>query len=162
MTEIIQSFAFGSLATDAGAMCARGRRPSALGEQVYVLFTSFEETLRAVRVARRFAEALRSRVTVVHLRPVAFGAPLEAPAGCSPVETDEFAERLQAQDSDARVKVCLCRDARQVVRMALPDASLVVIGRRRRRWWPTRADRWRRTLEAAGFLVVVADEADDA
>jgi hypothetical protein len=39
----------------------------------------------------------------------------------------------------------------------LERPSLVVVGRHRR-WWPTMADRWRRTLEAAGHLVVVVDE----
>jgi hypothetical protein len=125
-------------------------------DRVYVLFTSIEETLRAVKEASRLARTFGSRLTVIHLRPVAFGAPLEAPSGVSPVETEEFRARLEAEDCDTEVKVCLCRDARGAVPALLDRPSVVVVGRHRR-WWPTRADRWRRTLEAAGHFVVVVD-----
>jgi hypothetical protein len=121
--------------------------------QVYVLFTDLEETLRAVRVAKRLARAIGSGVTVIHFRSIGFGAPLEQPAGLSPVETDAFKARLEAEDCDARVRVCLCRDARQAIRSVIDGRSLVVIGGRRG-WWPTPSKRWRRILEAQGYLVV--------
>jgi|BarGraNGADG00312_2_1021985.scaffolds.fasta_scaffold28195_3 hypothetical protein len=124
---------------------------------VYVIFTSIDETLRAVRVARRLARAMRSGVTIVHFRPIGFGAPLEEPAGLSPVETDAFKARLEAEDCDARIRVCVCRDARQAIPSVLQEHSLIVIGGRRR-WWPTPSDRWRRTLEGQGYLVVLVDE----
>ena len=124
---------------------------------VYVIFTSIDETLRAVRVARRLARAMRSGVTIVHFRPIGFGAPLEEPAGLSPVETDAFKARLEAEDCDARIRVCVCRDARQAIPSVLQEHSLIVIGGRRR-WWPTPSDRWRRTLERQGYLVVLVDE----
>lgn len=130
-------------------------------DRVYVLFTSFEETLAAVRVANRFARALHSRLTVVHFRPVAFGAPLECPGGLSPAETQEFKERLEVENCEAEVQVCLCRDARGALATIFNGRAVVVLGRHRR-WWPTAADRWRRTLETAGHLVVMADEGADA
>jgi hypothetical protein len=120
---------------------------------VYVLFTSIDETLHAVRVARRLARATRGGVTVVHFRPVGFAAPLEEPAGLSPLETDAFKARLEAEDGDLRIRVCLCRDARQAIQSLIPAQSLVVIGGRRR-WWSTPSERWRRTLEARGHAVV--------
>lgn len=130
-------------------------------DRVYVLFTSIEETLAAVPVASRLAEALHSRLTVLHFRAIAFGAPLDSPSGVSPLETEDFRERLAEQASDAEVRVCICRDAQGALSSVLKGRSLVLLGRRRR-WWPTAADRWRRTLEAAGHLVVVVDGATHA
>jgi hypothetical protein len=137
------------------------RRGDLTTDRVYLLFTSLEETLAAIPVASRLARALHSRLTVVHLRAVSFGAPLEHPCGLSPVETTEFRSRLEAEDGDAEARVCVCRDARAAVSTVFRVRSLVVLGRHHR-WWPTFADRWRRRLEAAGHLVVVVDEHPDA
>jgi hypothetical protein len=133
------------------------RREELATDRVYLLFTSFEETLAAIPVASRLARALRSRLTVIHFKPVSFGAPLEYPCGLSPVETNEFRTRLEAEDCEAEAKVCVCRDAGAALSAVFRNRSLVVLGRHRR-WWPTSADRWRRTLEGAGHLVVVVDE----
>jgi hypothetical protein len=154
MAEIVETFRPRTAATRHES--AEGRSPQSAARQVYVVFTSVEETLRAVRVAARFARALHAAITIVHFRPVPFGAPLEAPSGLSPAEADEFTSRLETEECQAAVRVCVCRDARPAIRSVLEGAALVVIGRRRH-WWPTAADRWRRTLEAAGFIVVVVD-----
>lgn len=140
---------------------ARRRDGGLATDRVYVLFTSLEETLSAVKEAGRLAAAIGSRLTVIHLRPVALGAPLETPSGLSPVETEEFKARIEAQDCETEIKVCLCRDATGVLPALLQEPSVVVVGCHRR-WWPTKADRWRRQLEAAGHFVVVVDEAANA
>jgi hypothetical protein len=136
-----------------------GREPATWApQQVYVLFTSPEETLVAVRVAKRLASAIGGGVTVIHFRSIGFGAPLEHPAGLSPVETDAFRARLAAEDGGALVRVYLCRDARQAVRSVIDGRSLVVIGGRRG-WWPTPSKRWRRMLEEDGYPVVFVNRA---
>ncbi|HEY3382127.1 MAG TPA: universal stress protein [Vicinamibacterales bacterium] len=124
---------------------------------VYVIFTSPEDTLRAVRVARRLARAMTRGVTLVHFRSVDFGAPLEEPSGLSPVQMEDFKARLKADGGDTRVRVCLCRDPRQAIPSVLSAHSLIVIGGRHR-WWSTRSDRWRRTLEALGYVVVFVND----
>jgi hypothetical protein len=129
--------------------------------EVYVLFTGFVETLRAVRVASQLASATRGDVTVIHFRPIGFLMPLDHPSGLSPVETDAFKARLAAVDCDARVRVCLCRNAREALRSVLDRHSLVVIGGRRR-WWPTPSNHWRRMLEAEGYVVVFVTGAVEA
>ncbi len=134
-----------------------GRRDELATDRVYLLFTSFEETTAAIPTASRLALALRSRLTVVHFKPVPFAAPLESPSGLSPVETSEFRKRLAAEGCDAEARVCVCRDAGAALSTVLGRRSLVVLGRHRR-WWRTSADRWRSRLEAAGHLVVVVDE----
>ena len=65
--------------------------------EVFVIFTSTGDTLRAVRVARRLAREMRSGVTIVHFRSIGFGAPLEEPPGLSPIETDAFKAQLEAE-----------------------------------------------------------------
>jgi hypothetical protein len=127
-------------------------------QEVYVLFTGLEETLHAVRVASQLATATRGGVTVIHFRPIGFLMPLDHPSGLSPVETDAFKARLNAENCGARVRVCLCRDPRMAIRSVIDRDSLIVIGRRRG-WWPTPSTRWRRRLEEEGYVVVLANEA---
>jgi hypothetical protein len=124
--------------------------PTRAPQEVYVLFTGFTETLSAVRVASQLASATGGGVTVVHFRPIGFLMPLDHPSGLSPVETDAFKAGLAAEECDASVRVCLCRDPRQAIRSVVDPQSLVVIGGR----WPTTSHRWRRMLEQAGYLVV--------
>jgi hypothetical protein len=155
MQEVIE---LGPQTPDVGGLSPSRHESWSIGSgDVYVIFTSLDETLRAIRVARRLARAMKSGVTVVHFRPIGFGAPLEEPTGQSPVETEAFKARLEAEDCDTRLRVCLCRDARQAIPSVLPAHSLIVIGGRHR-WWPTRSDRWRRTLEARGYVVVFVNK----
>ena len=156
MTEIIPN---GRLGTSPARGETLGPRPTAPSRRrVYVLFTDIEGTLRAVGVARRFAPAFGGHVTVVHFRPLDFAAPLDAPSGISPTETDEFRERVAAEGCEVDVEVCVCRNARRALTSVLDPHALVVVGGHHR-WWPTGAERWRRRLEAAGHMVVFADEA---
>jgi hypothetical protein len=156
MTEIIPI----TRARTGGTTSGRpGSEPTAWAPQkVYVLFTNFDQTLGAVRVAGRLASAMGGDVTVVHFRSIGFGAPLDHPSGLSPVETDAFRARLAAEHCGARVRVCLCRDPRQAIRSVIDGHSLVVIGGRRR-WWPTPSNRWRRMLEKEGYVVVFVNDA---
>jgi len=159
MTETLPLFraSGGRTASDRPGRRSTGRAP----QQVYVLYTDVEETLCAVRVADQLASAIGGGVTVIHFRMFGFAEPLDHPAGLSPVETDAFKARLAAVDCDARVRVCLCRNAREALRSVLDRHSLVVIGGRRR-WWPTPSNHWRRMLEAEGYVVVFVTGAVEA
>ena len=119
MTENVRAFD----PKHAGIRRVLGRGDEVATDRVYLLFTSFEETLAAIPVASRLAQALRSRLMVIHFKPVAFGAPLEDPCGLSPVETNEFRARLEAEQSDAEARVCVCRDARAALATARADAG---------------------------------------
>lgn len=123
-----------------------------------MLFTSADETLAALRVAGDLARAMDGTVRLVHLRSVPFGAPVEAPTGRSPAETDAFLDRVRREGIDVQVDVYVCRDARRAVPLVFKDHSLVVIGGRHH-LWPTQAERWRRLLEAEGHFVLLVDEA---
>ena len=79
--------------------------PSIRTDAVYVVFTSIDETLAAVRVAHDFASAMDVPLTLIHFRTVPYPLAVDAPSGVSPVETDAFAERLRAEGIDIRVHV---------------------------------------------------------
>jgi hypothetical protein len=128
---------------------------------VYVVYTSTDETLAALRTAGGFAAALRATLILVHYRAVPYPLPVDGPTGISPIQTETFLERLRAEPVEVERRVCLCRDGRHAIGLALKRPSLVVVGGRRR-WWPTRADAWRRTLESAGHYVIFVEEASHA
>jgi hypothetical protein len=131
--------------------------PAIRTTEVYVVFTSIDETLAAARIASDLAKALAVPLTLIHFRSVPYALPIDAPNGYSPIEMETFVDRLQSMGLDVRVRVCLCRDARQVIPSAFRRHSLIVIGGRSS-WWPTRSERCRRVLEAAGhFVVFVGD-----
>jgi hypothetical protein len=125
-------------------------------DTVYVVFTSIDGTLSAVRVAGNFAKALGVPVTLIHFRTVPYALRVDEPSGMSPVETDAFITRLRAEGLDIRVRVYLCRDGRRAIPVALKPHSLIVVAGERS-WWPTRSERWRRLLEAEGHFVVFVD-----
>jgi hypothetical protein len=134
--------------------------PSVRTDAVYVVFTSIDDTLAAVRVASDLAKAMAVPLTVIHFRAVPYALSVDRPDGLSPVETDGFVNRLRAAGLDTRVRIYLCRSAHRAIPMAFKEHSLVVMaGRRRRWWWLSRSERWRRALEMAGHFVVFVDGA---
>lgn len=113
---------------------------------VYVLFTSAVDTLAAIRVAARLARAMSAPITLIQFRPT------------PDREIEAFVARAGA-GYDLRVREYLCRDERASIPMAFRGHSLIVVAGRPG-WWPTRAERWRRWLEAAGHYVVFVDASD--
>ena len=134
--------------------------PSIRTDAVYVMYTSIDETLRAVRVAGNFAKTLGVPVTLVHIRAIPYALPVDAPCGVSPVETESFVGCLRAEAPEVNVRTYLCRDRRSAIPAAFKPHSLIVVGGHQRRWWRTEADFWRRALEAAGHFVVFVDKAE--
>ena len=153
MNEIIELM---RTAAKAGTRLLEPDVPAIRTDGVYVIFTAIDDTVAAVRVADDLAKAMTVPLTLVHFRNVPFQLPVDAPDGISPVETDAFVARLQAEGFDVRVRVYLCREERRTISLAFRRHSLVVLAGRRR-WWPTLAERWRRWLESAGHFVVFVD-----
>ena len=122
--------------------------------QAFVVFTSVDATLDAVRTAYDLARPMGLGVTVVHFRPVSYAAGLDSPIGTSPAETAEFSDRLRVEGVPAKICVCMCRSERDAAAALIPPQSLVVVGGRRA-WWPTAASRWQRTLESLGHRVLL-------
>jgi hypothetical protein len=122
-------------------------------DSIYIVFTTIEETLAAVRVAAELGKAMAVPLTLIHFRTVPYPLSVEAPAGLSPVETDAFVQRLRAEGIEVRMHVYLCRNERRVIPFAFKQRCLIVIGGRHA-WWPTASERWRQRLEAAGHFVL--------
>jgi hypothetical protein len=133
--------------------------PAIRTDAVYVVYTSIDDTLAAVRVAGDFAKPLGVPVTLIHFRTVPYALPVDEPSGMSPVETDAFITRLRAEGLDLRVRVYLSRDKHRTIPFAFKPHSLIMVAGRRS-WWPTESERWRRMLEAAGHFVVFVDRSE--
>jgi hypothetical protein len=130
--------------------------PAICTEAVYVVYTTVEETFAAIRIADDFARTLGVPITVVHFRTVPYVLPLERPNGISPIETEEFVERLRAEGLNANLHVYLGRDEQRTMPSVFEPHSLIVLGGRPS-WLPTRSERTRRMLEAAGHFVMFVD-----
>jgi hypothetical protein len=130
--------------------------PAIRTDGVYVVFTAIDETFAAVRIADRLRRTMGVPLTLIHFRVVSYPLSVGEAPGMSPTETAAFVEHLRAEGIDARVRVFLCRNERRAIPLALKQRSLVVVAGRPS-WWPTRSERWRRRLEAAGHFVVFVD-----
>jgi len=135
--------------------------PAVRTDAIYVVFTTLDDTLSAVRVADEFAGSLGVPITVVHFRTVPYAVPVEEAGGISPIETELFVKRLRATGKDVQLRVYLCRDELRSVPSAFKPHSVIVIAGHRS-WWPTHAERLRRALEAAGHFVVFVDPSEHA
>jgi hypothetical protein len=133
--------------------------PAIRTDAIYVVYTSIDDTLAALRVAGGFAKRLGVPLTLIHFRTVPYALSVDEPAGMSPVETDAFVTRLRTEGLDTRVRVYLCRDRRRAIPLAFRPHSLIVVAGQRS-WWPIESERWRRTLEAAGHFVVFVDTSE--
>jgi hypothetical protein len=123
---------------------------------VFVVFTSVEATLAALKQAGHLAAELGGRIILMALQVVPYPLPLTRP----PVGRDWNERRLRLIAGESRVEtivnVHLCRDWRQTLENALRPHSLVVLGGRKR-WWPTREAKLARSLRYAGHEVILIE-----
>jgi len=136
-----------------------GAAGSGSGPHVPVVFTAAEGTPAALRVASGLAQKLGVRIGLIVTEVVPFCFPLDKP----PVSVD-FLERrplapVSESDIDAEevsIKIYLCRDRREYLRLSLKPRSLVVIAGRGR-WWFRQARKVERLPQRLGHEVVFAD-----
>ena len=105
-----------------------------------VIFTDLPRTAAALQAARDMASGLGARITLLVAQVVPYPLPLAAP----PVPL-EFTRKLLepvATDENTSVEILLCRDRFQSLHDALPADSLVIVGARKKYWWPS----WERKL----------------
>ena len=136
----------------------RRPEPALQTDGVSVVYTTFEETLRAARIGATLAARMNVPLRVVHFRTVPRQIEVDAPNGLSPVETEAFAARLLEEGIQAGVRVYLCRDEIRTIPYAFKPHSIVVMGGHHS-FWPTRIERWRHALEAAGHFVMLVGDA---
>ncbi len=118
-----------------------------------VIFTDLPKTAASLAAARTLARDLGARITLIAAQIVPYPLSLTEPD--VPVE---FTERLMeslAIDNDAVVEIYLCRDRAEAIRSVLPPDSLVIVGARKWRWWPSWEGRLARLLRHDGRRVLV-------
>jgi hypothetical protein len=123
-------------------------------DEVFVVCTTMDETLAAVRVAGTLGRALDVPLTLLDFRPRSTG-PLPDRDDTTPERVRELLAVLGAAEVTVRARVYVSDHVRAAVATAFRPHSLVVIGGRPS-WWPTRLERFRRMLEAQGHFVVCA------
>lgn len=138
-------------------------RPESMAEttesklDIAVVFTSVESTLGALKRAGALANRLSSRITLVVPQVVPYPLPLTSPPIL--VDFNERRFRLIAGQSrvETTVRVYLCRDRLETLGSVLRQHSLVVVGGRKRRWWPTAEETLAKSLRRAGHEVIFSE-----
>lgn len=118
-----------------------------------VIFTDLPKTAAALATARTLARDLGARITLMAAQVVPYPLPLTEPD--VPVEFTERAMESLAADEDATIEIYLCRDRNDAIRHVLPPDSLVIVGARKWRWWPSWESRLARVLRRDGRRVLV-------
>jgi hypothetical protein len=124
--------------------------------EVFVLFTTAQETIFALRNAADLARQLNARIEVIVPEVVPYPLPVDRPPVAPVFLMNRYRAIVQQAGIDADVRVCLCREPRAALGATLKPGSLIVIGVRRC-WWLTRKTQLARWLEAQGYRVVVVD-----
>jgi hypothetical protein len=127
--------------------------------EVCVLLTSVEETRSALRVAHDLAQAMAASLTLIDLRPTQLPLQPASPHRDTDPRKTAFVERLRSQGIAVNLRLFVCQDEWQAIPLAFRPHSLIIVGAKRS-WLPTRTERLRRSLEAAGHFVMFVDPID--
>src|ERR1051325_3972287 len=120
---------------------------------VSVVFTSPEGTLAAIRRAAEIVGRYAARLRVIVPQVVPFPRDLSNPSVNADFNEWQLVLLAQQVPVNATLDVYLCRDAAETVLAVLAPRSLVVVGGRQRRWWPSAEHRLADTLRRAGHDV---------
>jgi hypothetical protein len=121
--------------------------------EVKVIFTDLPRTAAALAAARSMASGLGARITVLVAQVVPYPLPLSAPP-VSPEFTGHLIESV-AGGHDTSVEILLCRDRYESLDRVLPADSMVIVGARKQRWWPSWERKLARMLRHDGRRVLV-------
>lgn len=124
---------------------------------VEVVYTTDEGTQYAIRKAWGLARDLGAQVRIVFMCAVPYTLPLAKPAISLPFLQNKLVKLASDFPGEASVHIFLCRETLRALQNALPPGSVVVLGGRRRRWWPTQGQRMERRLQEMGHQVIFAD-----
>jgi hypothetical protein len=134
------------------------RKPLSIGSgsPVFVIFTSINQTLKALEKASQLAKFLKSGIEIVALQTV----PLERRLDDPPVPFMFLVRRLEEAVAwfpvQIKISAYFCRDLIEALKPILNRNCPVVMGVRKR-WWPTRDERVARKLRNAGYNVMLVE-----
>jgi len=124
--------------------------------QVNILYTTPSGTRAALTIASRLSADLRTCSEVLRVYAVPYSLPLERQA--VPIGFLEEQVRALARQSPAEItaRIILCREPRAILRQVFPPHSVIVIAGKKR-WWPTKEQRWAGILKQEGHEVIFVD-----
>lgn len=129
--------------------------PKALA--VEVIYTNDEGTQHALRKAWSLAQDLGSQVRLVFVHAVPYPLPLGEPAISLSFLRNKLVKLASEFPGQVSVHIFLCRETRRALRDALPETCLVILGDRRRWWWPTKGQWTEKRLKNLGHDVIFAE-----
>jgi hypothetical protein len=125
--------------------------------EIAVVFTSVESTLSALKAAGALADRLSARITLVVPQIVPYPLPLTNPPVLPDFNERRFRVIVGQSRVETAVRVYLCRDRLETLETVLKPHSLVVIGGRKRWWWPTREEMLAKSLRRSGHEVIFSE-----
>jgi hypothetical protein len=124
--------------------------------EVFVVCTSQEQTLIALKKAGDLARPIGARVVVLVAQMVPYQLPLDEPPVSATFTMRRFEMIASQYPTKAEVRVCFCRNQLEMLKSSLNPNSLVVLGTRNR-WWLTHEARLARRLRRAGHEVILVE-----
>jgi hypothetical protein len=122
---------------------------------VNVLATTHDGTRCALDAAKRLTSGLNARVVLIVPRLASFAGGFDASKERNAL-VDEHRALAVDVGVHAKVLFCLCHRYDDVAHQMLGRSSLLIVGGRKRAWWPTREERLVSRLSGEGYPVVFA------
>jgi hypothetical protein len=123
---------------------------------VFVIFTSPDQTLKALEKADQVARLLRTRIEILALQSVPYTLPLDESSVPFEFLVRHLEEMAGQFPEPTKISAYLCRDPMETLKKVLNRYGPVVIGIRKR-WWPTCDERLARKLCHAGYHVILVN-----
>jgi len=124
---------------------------------ISVVFTAIDSTLAALKQAGAMASSLGARITLVVPQVVPYPLPLNSPPVLLDFSERRFRVIAGASRVETQVRIYLCRDRLETLATVLKPHSLVVIGGRKRWWWPRPEKRLANRLRRDGHEVIFSE-----
>jgi hypothetical protein len=122
----------------------------------HVLATTQEGTRSALATAKRLTGGLDARVVLLVPRLTPLLARFDPTSGESGALLDQHRRLAAEVGVHVNVMFCVCHRRADIVHQMLGRSSLVIVGGRKRAWWPSREQRLADRLIGEGYAVVFA------
>ena len=121
-----------------------------------VVFTSYDATIAALKMAAALASGLSARIALVVPQVVPYPLPLENPQVVLEFTQKRLGEVASDIPVETTIRHYLCRDRLVTLSAVLKPGSIVVIGTRKK-WLPTREKTLARRLRRFGHDVILTE-----
>jgi hypothetical protein len=130
--------------------------------EVSVVFTTWQDTMAALRMADRLSRSLEARIVLWHFQAITRHFTMSSP----PISTQFLKHRLAAmirkccRMSESEIRICFCSNWEQCLRTAFAPEDVVIVGGRKR-WWPSLEQRTATILKSRGCRVLLCTDEPD-